>query len=143
VTEQHGSTHDGGRRNGSELSPLQAGLRFLIEIAAIVCWGIVGWQVTDGVVRWLLVIALPLAAAIMWGTLRAPGDHSANGQAPIPVPGIVRLAIELDLLLGAAIVTAIVWRPWVGIVLGAVVVVHYLATLPRIRWLLDQRLPTA
>ncbi len=138
MAEQDGSAH-----NGSELSPLQAGLRFVIEMVAIVCWGIVGWHVTDGAIRWVLVILLPLAAAFMWATLRAPDDHSANGRAPIPVPGIVRLLIELDLLLGAAIVTAIVWRPWVGIALAAAVVVHYLATLPRVRWLLAQRMPTA
>lgn len=125
--------------NGSVLPPAQAGFRFLIELGAIMCWGFVGWHVTDGLLRWLLAIALPLVAGAIWGTFRAPGDHSANGGAPVPVPGLVRLLIELDVLLGAAVVTAIVWRPTVGIVLAAAVVLHYATTTRRVRWLLAQR----
>ncbi len=125
--------------NGSELSPAQAGFRFLIEMAALVCWGIVGWQLTDSAARWVLVGVLPLVAAAIWGLFRAPDDHSAGGASPVPVPGLVRLLLELDVLLGAAIVTAIVWRPAVGVVLGVAVLVHYAMTMPRVRWLLAQR----
>lgn len=123
----------------SELSPAQAVFRFVIELVAIVCWGIVGWNVTDGAGRWVLVVMLPIVAAIVWGTFRAPGDHSSGGGAPVPVPGVVRLFIELDVLLGAAAVTAIVWRWTVGVVLGAAVAVHYATTPARVRWLLGQR----
>jgi hypothetical protein len=123
----------------SVLSPFQAGLRFAIELTALVCWGAIGWQLGSGATRWLTSIGLILAAAIVWGTFRAPDDHSANGDAPVPVPGIVRLLIELDLLLGAAIVSAVLWRPFVGIVLGVAVVAHYAATTRRVRWLLAQR----
>jgi hypothetical protein len=125
--------------NGSRLAPWQAGFRFLLEMVAIVFWGIVGWQITDGAARWILVIVLPLAAAVVWGTFRAPDDHSANGESPVAVPGLVRVLIELGLLLGVAILTALVWRPTAGIVLGATVVFHYAATLRRVRWLLEQR----
>lgn len=125
--------------NPSELPATQAGFRFLIEIVALVCWGIVGWNVTDSGLRWLLVIALPLAAAFLWGTFRAPDDHSANGESPVPVPGLVRLLIELDVLLGAAFLTAFIWQPWLGIALGTAVIVHYATTFERVRWLLDQR----
>lgn len=124
--------------NGSELSAPQAGLRLLIEVYAIVCWGVVGWNVTDGPVRWMLVVALPFVAAVVWGTFRAPGDHSANGGAPVAVPGVVRLLIELDLLLGAAILTVLVGQVAVGVVLAAAVIVHYATTMPRNRWLLAQ-----
>lgn len=126
-------------RNGSSLSPAQAGFRFLIEVVALICWGLVGWQVTDGTARWLLVIALPLAAAITWGTFRAPDDHSANGESPVPVNGIVRLFIELDILLGAAVLVTVVWRPFVGAALGVAVLIHYAMTIDRVRWLLAQR----
>ena len=125
--------------NGSALAPAHAAVRFLIEIAALVCWGVAGWHVTGGAMRWVLVVALPVVAAVLWGTFRAPGDHSADGGAPVAVPGTVRLLIELDVLLGAALVVALTWRPVVGMVLAAVVLTHYATTVPRVRWLLRQR----
>lgn len=125
--------------NGSELSPGQAAFRFLIELAALACWGIAGWQLVDGAARWILVVLLPGFAAFLWGAFRAPDDHSANGASPIPVPGLVRLLLELDVLLGAALVVALVWRPAVGGILAIAVVAHYASTPGRIRWLLAQR----
>ena len=125
--------------DGSQLSPAHAAFRFLLEIAALVCWGIVGWQATDNPARWALVVGLPAVAAAAWGTFRAPGDHSAGGGAPIAVPGLVRLVLELGVLLGAAVLTAFVWRPAVGLTLGGAVVVHYLGTTARVRWLVAQR----
>ena len=88
--------------SGSELPPVQAGFRFLLEVAALVGWGVVGWHAVGGITRWFLVIALPVAAAAVWGTFRAPGDRSANGGAPVAVRGTVRLVIEFVVLLGAA-----------------------------------------
>lgn len=135
--------HIASEPNGSELSPAQGALRFAIELAALACWGIAGWQVTDSAVRWILTLALPLVAATLWAALRVPDDRSANGRAPVPVVGIVRLLIELDVLLGAAVVIAIVWRPGpghvLGVALGIAVTAHYAATHRRVRWLLDQR----
>lgn len=129
---------DDPRANGSELGPAQAGFRFVIEILAITSWAIVGWNLTDRPVRAALAVVLPLVAAVVWGTFRAPGDHGAGG-APVAVPGVVRLIIELDVLLGAAIAVAVVWRWTFGVALGVAVVAHYATTLPRVRWLLRQR----
>ncbi len=128
----------------SRLSPTQSALRFLIELGALAAWGIAGWHLTGGPARWPLAIGLPLAAAIVWGTFRVPGDESANGAAAVPVPGIARLTLELDVLLGAAIAVAVLWSGggWVlGGVLAVAVASHYLATLPRVKWLIAQRLP--
>lgn len=129
--------------DASALAPPQAILRFLVEVAALVCWAVSGWAIGSGAWSWVLAVALPLAAAAMWGAFRVPGDRSANGEARVAVPGIVRLLIELDVLLGAAVVTAIVWSPAIGIGLGAAVIVHYLATLRRVRWLVGVNRPTA
>lgn len=52
--------------------------------------------------------------------------------------GTVRLAVEFVVLLGAAAVTAIVWRPIPGLVLGALIVIHYVTTPARMRWLVAQ-----
>ncbi len=119
----------------SQLPALQAALRFLIEIAALVCWGWIGWEIAPGGWRWAAAIVLPLIGAIVWATFRAPGDHSAGGGAPVAVPGIVRLLIELGVLGGAAVTVALVGHPIVGLVLGAAIVVHHAATVPRLRWL--------
>lgn len=123
----------------SELSALQAVLRFLIELAALVMWCIAGWNITDSSLRWMLAIALPLACAVVWGTFRVPGDASASGEAPIPVPGIVRLLLELDVLFGAAVAGAVFWKPFPAAVLAVATVGHYAATTSRVRWLLAHR----
>ena len=125
--------------SGSELPPVQAGFRFLLEVAALVGWGVIGWHAAGGVTRWFLVIALPVAAAVVWGTFRAPGDHSANGGAPVAVRGTVRLAIEFVVLLGAAVLSAIVWTPVPGLALGALIVIHYATSTARVQWLVAQR----
>lgn len=120
----------------SRLSPGQAALRFLIELAALTAWGVAGWNMTDSVGRWLLAVGLPVAAGTIWATFRVPGDESAGGGAPVPVPGLVRLLIEFDVLLGAAVVVAVFWRVEAGLVLAAAVVAHYALTPRRVRWLL-------
>lgn len=119
----------------SELSPGQAAFRFVVELAALVAWGIVGWQLADGGVRWLAMIALPIAGAVLWGTFRAPGDASAGSDGTVRVAGVARLAIELVVLLGAALALAITWHAAAGAMLAAVVVAHYVATHQRVRWL--------
>lgn len=122
----------------SHLGPAQAVFRFTLELAALAGWAMFGWHLADGPVRFVLAIVFPTLAATLWGTFRAPGDHSAGG-APVTVPGPVRLVIELDVLLGAAVATAIVWNRTFGLVLGVAVVAHYATTMPRVRWLLERR----
>ena len=124
--------------HGSELSSAQAAFRFALEVAALVFWGIVGWQIAGGIGRWVLVIVLPVAAAVVWGTFRAPGDHSADGGAPVAVHGAVRLVIEFVVLLGAALLSAIVWRRTPGLIFGALIVIHSATTTARVRWLVAQ-----
>ena len=128
--------------NGSALPPVQAALRFLVEVAALVCWGVVGWNIGSGPMRWVLAVLLPILAAIIWVSFRVPGDQSASGEAPVSVPGIVRLFIELDILLGGAIFAILVGARVFGSIVFIAVCVHYLLTIPRVRWLLRQR-PTA
>ncbi len=127
------------RAPSSELSPVQSGLRFLIEVAALVSWGIVGWHLAGAPLGWLCSIALPVAGAAMWATLRVPGDASADGGAPIAVPGPVRLLLEVGLLLGAAIAVGAVGQPSAGIALATAFAVHSAATTSRIRWLIARR----
>lgn len=123
----------------SGLTAAQAAFRFMLELLALASWAIVGWNLTDGAVRWAAVIVLPVVAAGAWGTFRAPGDHSAGGGAPVAVHGAVRLVLELGVLLGAAVAVALVWRWTFGVALAVAVLAHYAATMRRVRWLLQQR----
>ena len=129
----------GSSGNGSEMAPTQAAFRFLIELAAVVCWGVVGWHLTTTGLRWVLAVLVPVLVAIIWASFRAPDDHSANGEAPIPVPGLVRLFIEFDVLLGGAIFAILVGQVVLGSLVFIAVVVHYALTTRRIRWLIAQR----
>lgn len=117
-------------------NPLNLAIRFILEIVALVAIGYWGWTRGSGAVRYLLTIGLPLLAAVMWGVFAVPGDRSRSGSAPVPVPGWLRLSLELGLfgfavwgLYDAGAATA----AWL---LGAVVVVHYAVSYDRILWLL-------
>ena len=123
----------------STLSPAQAGFRFLIEVAALASWGGAGWQLAAGWSRAVWMIALPLAAAVLWGTFRVAGDRSAGSDGAVAVPGRMRLLVEIVVLFGAAAAIGVAWRPWSGIALAGLVAIHFGATARRVRWLVTRR----
>jgi hypothetical protein len=117
-------------------NPLNLALRFILELIALFAVGFWGWSHFDGALRFLTAIGLPFLAAFLWGTFRVPEDASANGKAPVTVPGWLRLLLELGLfvfatwgLLDAGAVTA-------AYVFGGVSLLHYLISYDRILWLL-------
>ena len=119
-------------------NPINLAVRFLLEIAALVAIGYWGWAEHTGILRYVLVIGLPLLAAFLWGTFRAPEDASANRKAPVAIAGLPRLLLELaffgfatwGLFDAGAAITA-----WI---FGGVVFVHYLISYDRIAWLVRQ-----
>ncbi|HET9945126.1 MAG TPA: DUF2568 domain-containing protein [Actinomycetes bacterium] len=126
-----------------ELPAWQLGLRFCLELAALVAWGLAGWELTGdtwgGWLRWLVALALVSAAAGAWGTFRVEGDSGGEAkEPPVRVPGTVRLVVELVVLLGGAV--AVTWAGVTvfGVVLGVLVVLHYATTMPRTTWLVAQ-----
>lgn len=114
------------------------GLRFLLELAALAGFGLAGWRLTVAPWHWLAVIALPVVAAALWGIFNVPDDPSRSGAAPVPVPGIVRLVLELLVLFGGATAFAAAGYRSAGIVLALAVVIHYALSWDRIVWLLKQ-----
>lgn len=118
--------------------PLNLALRFMLELAALVSMGMWGWRMGDGWVRFVFAGAIPLVAAAVWGTFAVPEDASRSGSAPIAVPGLARLVLELAILgfgvwtLGQAGFSRSSW------VLGAIVVAHYAVSYERITWLLTR-----
>lgn len=121
------------------LNPALLAVRFLLELIAIASFGVLGWRAFDSPWRYLLVVVLPVAAALLWATFAVPDDPSRGGGAPVPVPGPVRLGIEFAVLFGGA---AALWGaalPRLALISAAVLVGYHLVAYDRIRWLLTGR----
>ena len=100
---------------GEQLSGLRGvtlTARFVCELAMLAALALWGYVVGEGVWAWLLGLAVPAVAAIIWGTFAAP-------RAKVPVPAPVRVTIELVLYAAAAAGLAAVGQPVAAVVLGA------------------------
>ena len=75
--------------------PINLASPFLLEIAALLIFGLWGWGQSEGVLRFIFALGVPLLAAVLWGTFAVPDDPSRSGKAPIPIPGAIRLVLEL------------------------------------------------
>jgi hypothetical protein len=126
------------RRDVMGTHPANLALRFLLELGALAGLAYWGWTTHDGVWRFVWAVGLVLVAAILWGTFNVPDDPSRSGQAPVPVPGLVRLILELAIFAAAswAIITS--GRASLGFGFAAIVLVHYLLSYDRILWLIRQ-----
>ena len=123
---------------GAELGLFQGVFRFGLELAAFTAWAVAAWSVMPSTVLSVLAaVAAVLVTTAAWGTFRVPGDASASGGAPVAVGGGIRFVLELVILLGGAVAVAATGSLTFGVVLGALVVLHYATTPARTRWLLD------
>ena len=118
--------------------PLNLALRFILEIIALISAGMWGWRQTDDVWRFLLMLGIPLAMAVLWATFAVKDDPSRSGKAPVPIPGILRLILELAFFGFAAWALADMDFVQYGWILGIIVFLHYIVSYDRIRWLLSQ-----
>ncbi len=110
-------------------------LRFLLEIAALTGLAAAAWQLGPGLGRWIGVVAVPVATAVVWAVFNVLNDPSRSGAAPVEVDGVVRLALELTILGGGAAALALAARPWLGLVFALAILGHYLASMDRVEWL--------
>ena len=118
--------------------PLNLAFRFVLELSSLFALGLWGWRYGQGPWRILIAVALPLIAGALWGTFAVPGDPSRSGSAPIPVPGAVRLAIELAFFASAAAALYSLRFAGIAALFGAAILIHYLASYDRIGWLLSR-----
>lgn len=110
-------------------------LRFILEMTALVGIGMWGWNQTDGWMRFIAAIGLPMIAATIWGVFNVPGDPSRSGNAPVVVPGIVRLLIEaVFFACGALTFFALAYDTFAA-TFAVIVLVHYVAAINRVLWL--------
>lgn len=118
-------------------NPINLTFRFLLEIFALVALGTWARAQFQGALGIVLMIIIPLLAAAAWGIFNVKGDPSRSGKAPVPVPGIVRLALELAFFISAAW-ALFTLNPTYGGIFGLLVVGHYLLSYDRIIWLLER-----
>ena len=118
--------------------PLNLALRFILELAALFAMGYWGWTQHDGLARYLYAIGLPLISAVIWGTFAVPDDPSRSGKAPVPVPGALRLILELAFFALAVLALFAAGRETWGAILGIAAVLHYLISYDRILWLIKR-----
>ncbi len=119
--------------------PANLALRFALELAALAALSVWALETAGGPGGIALAIVLPVLAATAWATLRTPGDDSHGGRVPVPVPGIVRLALEGLLFALAVLALLAAGHRTAGIGLGMVVVAHYILSYDRVLRLLGQR----
>ena len=118
--------------------PINLAVRFLLEIFSLVVIGIWGWKQSDNWERYILAVGLPVIAAAIWGTFAVANDPSRSGNAPVPVSGIVRLAIEFIFFGFATWTLYNMESNYLSLALGAVVLAHYGFSYDRVYWLLTK-----
>src|SRR4051794_24962957 len=95
------------------IPPWQLVIRFALEMGSLFAVGTFARAaVGPTALGWAAAVAVPTALAIVWGTFAVPGDPSRSGNAPVRVPGWLRLVIELAVFgAGAASLAASAhWR---------------------------------
>ena len=119
-------------------NPFNLAVRFILEMAGMVALGWWGWNQSEGILRFLLALGIPFLAAMLWGTFAVPDDPSRSGEARVPVPGIVRLMLELTffgLATWSLFATGLTTLGWVY---GIAVLIHYVISYDRVMWLVRQ-----
>ncbi len=124
---------------GPTMSWAQASLRFALELIA---WGAAAWwgaSLFEGTLASVVggVIAGGISMGV-WVVFNVPGDPSRSGEAPVAVPGWVRILLE-GIVFGAGVGALVaLGRSAVAAVFAALVVFHIVAYRERLRWLLDR-----
>ena len=106
-------------------NPLVLTVRFLLELTALWALGYWGWTQHTGLVRVLLAVGAPLAAATLWGVFRVPGYPR---EAPVAVRGPVRLLVEAVVFGSATWALYAAGRADWAVVFAVVVGAHYAAS---------------
>ncbi len=118
--------------------PLNLGIRFLLETTLVIIFSIWAWNKSDGPLKLLASMGLPLAGMALWAIFKVEGDP---GKAIIAVPGWVRLLIEAGLFLtGFFMLRSMHHHKLAWLMLG-ITLIHYAVSFDRIKWLLHKTWP--
>lgn len=120
------------------MNPVNLTIRFVLELWVLVAVAVFGWNHLDDPWRYVAVIGGPLVLIFVWGLFNVPDDPSRSGHAPVVVPGIVRLGIEIVYFVVGFLATYLGGMEVIAVIFGVVVVAHYLMSMDRVRWLLSR-----
>jgi hypothetical protein len=115
--------------------PINLGFRFILELVALYALGFWGWTQGAGVLRYLLAVLLPGAAAAVWAIFRAIEPVEPKHIVRV-VPGRVRLVMELVFFALATAALIHAGQVIGGVVFGMAVILHYGTSIDRIGFLL-------
>jgi hypothetical protein len=124
------------KRKAMGYHPVNLGFRFILEMIALDSFGLQGWRLGSGWTRFVFAAVFVLIAAALWGVFRVPGDASHSGEAPVQVPGLVRLILELGIFSVAVYFFYLAGQPTPAILFGVSVALHYLLSWDRVLWLI-------
>jgi hypothetical protein len=122
------------------IAPWLLHIRFGLEIGSLIALGAGARHLAGrGPLGWIAAIGVPFAAAAAWGTFAVPRDPSRGGKPLVPVPGSVRMALEMAIFYGAAAsLASLHWWDWFDAFVAAFVV-HHVGARARILWVLRQK----
>jgi hypothetical protein len=118
--------------------PINLGLRFVLELAALVSMGYWGWKSGTGATRFVLAAGIPIIAGVLWAVTAVPNDPSRSGAAIFATPGLVRLIFELAYFGFAVWALNASGHARLAAIMGAAVIAHYAVSYDRIGWLLTR-----
>ncbi len=116
--------------------PVNLAIRFLLEVSALLVMGVWGWRSNEDWPRFVLAIGIPIVIAAVWGTFAVPGDPSRSGSAPVAVPGILRIVIELSVFVLAVLALSDLGYIRSNWIFGIIILIHYMLSYDRILWLI-------
>jgi hypothetical protein len=107
----------------------------MMALFSVALWS---WTQFEGWQRNVLLVGLPMLFALIWGIFAVPNDPSRSGKTVVKTPGLIRLLIELGLFLASALAFYFSGYHIVAYVFLGIVLIHYVISLDRIKWLLSQ-----
>ena len=118
--------------------PINLLFRFLLEMLAFVSIGFWAYQQSESWPGLVLAVLIPIGVAVIWGVFNVTNDPSRSGNAPVMVPGPIRLLLEVGIFGFAVWSLFDAGHARLSGILGGLVTLHYLLSFDRIKWLLSR-----
>lgn len=117
--------------------PINLALRFLMEILALLAIGQWSYRLVSNGWKYILAALIPILIATAWGVFNVPGDPSRSGAAPVIVPGLIRLIVELAIFTFASWALFTTGYTQWSVIFSVIILIHYLISYDRVGWLLQ------
>jgi hypothetical protein len=105
----------------------------------LVTIGYWGFDQHSGIWRSFFGIGGPVIAAAIWGAFAVPDDPSRSGPAPVPIPGVPLMVLELSLFGSAVWSLHDAGSPMLAPLMAGITMVHSALSYDRVAWLIRQK----